>query len=374
MATFSYGSKKPTMKVAIANRLEKGVFRLEKKAVEETHNKMETSNKTGKGNFLAKIKESPPPKSDRAKHLGSLDASISPGSVSSTSAAIVTSPSQIYEVEFRLLSLILALTISSGRNGNKPEAIERRSSWLQLVQEFHESSGRRKTSKYFSKDKQNVKNKMEVEEVSTKRKAQRGSEESGNDVKPSPGKEVHKVEDDDDDEDFVMPFKRVSIDATWSKKLKSVVGKGVAQKLTDESDEDDAGKAKSNLKPIGTTSGGENASTSLTTTTDMDADGSDKEDIDAKTKDLAQKSYRLIKVTIKTKKIPGVTNFRDKGLLPISIAKLSGSSRVTEESKNLFMKPIACSDAINIELDNDVEYDWLMSVNADIFGTFDGVG
>ncbi|CAI9765877.1 unnamed protein product [Fraxinus pennsylvanica] len=112
--------------------------------------------------------------------------------------------------------------------------------------------------------------------VSTKRKAQRGSEESDSDVKPPPGKEVHKVEDDDDDEDFVMPSRRVSIDATRSKKLKSGVGKGVAQKLTDESDEDDTGKAKSNLKPIGTTSGGKNASTSLTTTTDMDADRSDK--------------------------------------------------------------------------------------------------
>lgn len=82
------------------------------------------------------------------------------------------------------------------------------------------------------------------------------------------------------------------------------MGKGVAQKLTDEGDENDAGKTKSNLKPIGTTSGGKNASTSLTTTTDMDADGSDKEDVDAKTKDLAQKSCRLIKVRIKTKNNP----------------------------------------------------------------------
>lgn len=55
---------------------------------------------------------------------------------------------------------------------------------------------------------------MEVEEVSTKRKAQKGTEESDSDVKPPPGKEVHKVKDDDDDEDFVVPSRRVSIDAT----------------------------------------------------------------------------------------------------------------------------------------------------------------
>ncbi|CAA2992856.1 replication factor C subunit 1 [Olea europaea subsp. europaea] len=149
------------------------------------------------------------------------------------------------------------------------------------VQESQESSGRRKTSKYFSKDK-HVKDELEVEEVSAKRKAQRGRGELDSDVKPPPGKKVHKVEDEDDDEDFVTPSRRESVDATRSKKLKSGVGKGVAQNLIDESDEDDAGKTKSNLKPAGRGPGGKNASATLTTTTDMDVDGSDKEDVDDK--------------------------------------------------------------------------------------------
>lgn len=149
------------------------------------------------------------------------------------------------------------------------------------VQEPQESSGRRKTSKYFSKDK-HVKDELEVEEVSAKRKARRGRAELDSDVKPPPGKKVHKVEDEDDDEDFVTPSRRESVDATRGKKLKSGVGKGVAQNLIDESDEDDAGKAKSNLKTAGRGPGGKNASATLTTTTDMDVDGSDKEDVDDK--------------------------------------------------------------------------------------------
>ncbi|KAL2536029.1 Replication factor C subunit 1 [Forsythia ovata] len=147
------------------------------------------------------------------------------------------------------------------------------------VQGSQESSGRRKTSKYFSKDKQNVKDEMEVEEFSAKRKAQRGgSGDLDSDVKPPPGKKVHKVENDDDDEDFVTPSRRGSVDTARSKKLKSGVGKAVAQKLVDESDEDDAGKAKSNLKSAGRGRGGKSASATLTTTTDMDVDGSDEED------------------------------------------------------------------------------------------------
>ncbi|KAL2485124.1 Replication factor C subunit 1 [Abeliophyllum distichum] len=123
---------------------------------------------------------------------------------------------------------------------------------------------------------------MEVEGFSAKRKAQRGgSGDLDSDVKPPPGKKVHKVEDDDDDEDFVTPSRRGSVDTARSKKLKSGVGKSVAQKLIDESDEDDAGKAKSNLKSAGRGRGGKSASATLTTTTDMDVDGSDEEDVDA---------------------------------------------------------------------------------------------
>ncbi|CAA2938145.1 RRP6-like 2 [Olea europaea subsp. europaea] len=105
-----------------------------------------------------------------------------------------------------------------------------------------------------------------------------------------------------------------------------------------------------------------------------------------------------------SKKSQALRTFATKGPLPISMAKLSGSSRgipserdfhfynnfqefknsVKEtdqksenllkgigESENLFMKPIAFPDDIDIELDDDVEYDWLTNVNDDIFERFD---
>ena len=61
-----------------------------------------------------------------------------------------------------------------------------------------ESSGRRKTSKYFATDKQKPKDEKEIEELPTKRKAQKHNDES---VKPPPAKKVHIVDDDDDDDD-----------------------------------------------------------------------------------------------------------------------------------------------------------------------------
>uniref|UniRef100_A0A5B7ACB2 Replication factor C subunit 1 n=1 Tax=Davidia involucrata TaxID=16924 RepID=A0A5B7ACB2_DAVIN len=127
-----------------------------------------------------------------------------------------------------------------------------------------ESSGRRKTSKYFATDKQKPKDEKQMEDLSAKRKAQKGGEELSSDAKPPPGKKLHKVDDDDD---FVLPSSRKgkgSVDVTPSKKLKSGSGRGIAQKPVDidESDEDtvDDKDTKSHLKSAGRGRGGRGAS------------------------------------------------------------------------------------------------------------------
>ncbi|KAL2503188.1 Polynucleotidyl transferase [Forsythia ovata] len=105
-----------------------------------------------------------------------------------------------------------------------------------------------------------------------------------------------------------------------------------------------------------------------------------------------------------SKKPQALRNFATKGLLPISIAKLSGSSRgipserdfhfynnfqefknpvkETDQksknllkeigaSENLFNKPIEFPDDKDVDLDDDVAYDWLTNVNDEIFERFD---
>lgn len=120
-----------------------------------------------------------------------------------------------------------------------------------LVQGAQESTGRRKTSKYFSSDKQNPKEGTGVEEPSLKRKAQTSSIEKNTDVKPPPGKRAHKVEDNDDD--FVLPTSMKDLDVTPSKKLKTGSGRGAAKKPmdVDESDEADDDKDLKSNKAAG---------------------------------------------------------------------------------------------------------------------------
>lgn len=126
-----------------------------------------------------------------------------------------------------------------------------------------ESSGRRKTSKYFATDKQKPKDEKETEELPTKRKAQKHNDES---VKPPPAKKVHIVDDDDDDDDdddFVFSSSRKkSNDVTPSKKLKSGSGRGIAQKPVDieEGDEDDDKDFETPLKSGGRGRGGRGSS------------------------------------------------------------------------------------------------------------------
>ncbi|PIN00826.1 hypothetical protein CDL12_26673 [Handroanthus impetiginosus] len=150
-----------------------------------------------------------------------------------------------------------------------------------MVQGVQECSGRRKTSKYFAKDGQSAKDEMEVEEVPAKKNARKGSTELPSNVMPPPGKKIQKLENDDEDDDFITPTSRkVSVESTPNKKLKSGSGRGVPQKIVEGSDEDDDGKVKSNLKSAGRGRGRGAKGSSPTTAKGKDADEDDAEDMD----------------------------------------------------------------------------------------------
>ncbi|WCJ24375.1 Replication factor C subunit 1 [Euphorbia peplus] len=121
-----------------------------------------------------------------------------------------------------------------------------------------QETSRRKTSKYFDKDKQKPKDVMEIDELPPpKRKAQNDQS-----VKLPPSKKPHKDDDiDDDDDDFVSPAKKKSsVEVTPSKRLKSGSGRGVAQKPIDNDAEDDKEDTESPLKSSGRGRGGRSGS------------------------------------------------------------------------------------------------------------------
>ncbi|KAL7605712.1 hypothetical protein Lser_V15G15520 [Lactuca serriola] len=126
------------------------------------------------------------------------------------------------------------------------------SSPVKSAQGGQESSGRRKTSKYFASDKQNKEDPTEISEVTAKRKAK------SDDVKPSPVKKSRKVDDDDDDDDdFVMPkTEKSSVEATPSKKLKSGSGKGIPIASVKEDDVVISPKSAGRGRGRGRTAGG----------------------------------------------------------------------------------------------------------------------
>ncbi|XP_041994326.1 replication factor C subunit 1-like isoform X1 [Salvia splendens] len=157
-----------------------------------------------------------------------------------------------------------------------------------VVQEAKESSSRRKTSKYFAKDAQSVKDEMGVEEVFEK-KAQKGSTGSASEKPPS-GKKPRKFQISDDDDDFATPTLRKGlVEASPNKKLKSESGKGVARKIADVIDEDDDQTVKSNAKSAGRGRGrgrgrvAKGSAVTQITVESMDVDKSDaEEDMDDK--------------------------------------------------------------------------------------------
>ncbi|KAG5517231.1 hypothetical protein RHGRI_037851 [Rhododendron griersonianum] len=151
-----------------------------------------------------------------------------------------------------------------------------------VVHEDQESSGRRKTSKYFATEKQKPKDEKELEELSAKRKGRKEGDVSS-DVKLPPLKKLHKVDEDvDNDDDYVFPSsKKGVVDVTPNKKLKSGSGRGIAQKPTHnvESDEDknDEKDTKPLLKSAGRGRGGKGASSGQAGSKGIDVDESDEE-------------------------------------------------------------------------------------------------
>ncbi|GAB2280157.1 replication factor C subunit 1 [Dionaea muscipula] len=127
-----------------------------------------------------------------------------------------------------------------------------------------ETTGRRKTSKYFDKDHQKPKTVKEVAEVSTKRK---GGEDLPSDVKIPPAKKVHKVKNDadddgDDDGDFVtVSSGRKSVGDTSNKRLKSGSGRGVPLKTEDVDESDHEKDTEPPPKSGGRGRGGRGGST-----------------------------------------------------------------------------------------------------------------
>ncbi|XP_010535736.1 PREDICTED: replication factor C subunit 1 isoform X3 [Tarenaya hassleriana] len=120
-----------------------------------------------------------------------------------------------------------------------------------------ESSGRRKTSTYFAKEKAKPKDEKE-EEIPTKKKHQSDSADLAKSQRP---RKITKIEDDD--EDFEKPGPKKAPDGTPSKKLKTGSGRGVAKKMVDIDEDDegeDAEEKESPLKSSGRGRGGRAAS------------------------------------------------------------------------------------------------------------------
>ncbi|XP_009126518.1 replication factor C subunit 1 [Brassica rapa] len=109
-----------------------------------------------------------------------------------------------------------------------------------------ETAARKKTSKYFAKDKAKAKEEKGVEELPVKRKLKTDTDDLG---KTRPRKAI-KVDDDDDDDDFEVPSAKKSRDSTPSKKLKTGSGRGVATKAVDNDEADDGEDAQEKDTPV----------------------------------------------------------------------------------------------------------------------------
>ncbi|KZV39264.1 replication factor C subunit 1, partial [Dorcoceras hygrometricum] len=150
--------------------------------------------------------------------------------------------------------------------------------------------GRRKTSKYFAKDKQTVKDEKDTKEVSTKRKGRGDGDVLFKDLKPPPEKKVHKIEinvDNDDEGDFISVSSRKSTIATTPGK--SRIGSGTKSSRefgeeSDDDDEDDDDHAATNLNSnvAGKGCGAKGSSATPINAKSMDVTGNEEEDADDK--------------------------------------------------------------------------------------------
>lgn len=123
-----------------------------------------------------------------------------------------------------------------------------------------ESSGRRKTSKYFPTDKQKPKDEKETQELPAKRKNMKDGDEL---LTPRISKKIHEA---DEDESSLPTHKNKLADSTPTKKLKSESGRGIPQKPVDleESDEANDNDTVTPVKSAGRGRGGRGTSTPST--------------------------------------------------------------------------------------------------------------
>ncbi|KAI3939095.1 hypothetical protein MKX01_001963 [Papaver californicum] len=132
-----------------------------------------------------------------------------------------------------------------------------------------ESSGRKKTSRYFATKADKSKDEQEVEKTVAKRKPQESSKALDDDVKAPPVKKVHKAKEEKNGDSKPPTMKKLLkakeeeaddddvFEPSPAKKLKSVPRKGVKKSVEiDQNDEDDDEVGCTPRKPAGRGSGG----------------------------------------------------------------------------------------------------------------------
>ncbi|RZC78493.1 hypothetical protein C5167_002687 [Papaver somniferum] len=134
-----------------------------------------------------------------------------------------------------------------------------------------ESSGRKKTSRYFATKPDKSKDEQQAEKTVAKRKPQESSKALDEDLKPPPVKKLHKAKEEKDSGSKPPPVKKLlkakeeddneddddDFEPSPAKKLKSTPRKGVKKSVEiDEDDDDDDEVGGTPRKPAGRGSGG----------------------------------------------------------------------------------------------------------------------
>ncbi|KAI3928871.1 hypothetical protein MKW92_043682 [Papaver armeniacum] len=139
-----------------------------------------------------------------------------------------------------------------------------------------ESSGRRKTSRYFATKADKSKDEQEVEKTVAKRKPQESSKALDDDVEPSPVKKLHKAKEEKNDDSKPPPMKKLLnakkeekedddddvFEPSPAKKLKSVPRKGVKNYVEIDENDDDDEVGGTPRKPAGRGGGGRSSAAS----------------------------------------------------------------------------------------------------------------
>ncbi|KAL6506508.1 replication factor C subunit 1 [Orobanche gracilis] len=157
-----------------------------------------------------------------------------------------------------------------------------------------------------------AKDEMDVEEVPAKKKAQSGTKVIASNVNTSLGKKIHKLESDDEDEDFVTPTSKKGSATTPNKKLKSGSGKGIAQKIV--------GRAE------------KGCSVTSTNAKAMDVDESDEADIDYKDDDKSVKPSGRVRGG----KMPSSAGKDDDGMKRMSLLARAADAALLHGQRETF--------------------------------------